>query len=351
MEKIIDFLSKAVEHEVSDIFIIPGAEVRFKRNGRVDSVDDKKMMPEDTKEFVSKLCEYAKVEVEDIYKNGDVDFAFAIKNVSRFRCSAYLQRGSLAAVIRIVTFGIPDSAKMKIPKEVLDLYKLKSGMILVTGSVGSGKSTTLACLIDKINTERYGHIITLEDPIEYLYQHKRCLVSQREIPHDSKAYAPALRAALRQAPNVILIGEMRDTETAQAALSAAETGQLILSTLHTNEAGATIERIIDMFPANQQHQIRTQVATVLKAVVSQRLIHDEEGKVIPAFGFMRMNPAIQNLVRENKTHQIANAISTAQGMWSIDEHIMKMYKNGVISREVAIQSSIDPDKLRQKLGV
>ena len=234
----------------------------------------------------------------------------------------------------------------------MGLSRIKNGMILVTGPAGSGKSTTLSCLIDRINQEKSGHIITIEDPIEYIHSHRKSLVSQREISHDTENYEVALRAALRQTPNVILLGEMRDFETIQTALTAAETGQLLLSSLHTVGAAKTIDRIVDVFPAGQQEQIRVQISMVLRAVVSQQLLPVIGGGLEPAFEIMIVNPAIQNMIREGKVHQMDNVIyaGAEAGMRTMDNDILRLYREGKITRDTALTYAVNPDILERKLN-
>ena len=276
----------------------------------------------------------------------------------RFPCAASgafgATRSSSAArwrQLRVVVFGLPDPVELNIPQQVIDLYKVRRGMVLVTGPAGSGKSTTLVCIIDRINREFRDHIVTIEDPIEYLHAHNRSIVSQREIEHDTASYAQALRAALRQAPNVILLGEMRDYETISTALTAAETGHALFSTLHTVGAAKTIDRIIDVFPANQQQQTRIQLSMVLKAVVSQQLIPTVDGSLVPAFEVMVVNSAVQNMIREGKVHQLDNVIygGQTQGMMTMDGEIYRMYREGRISKENAILYSLNAEQMRKRL--
>lgn len=344
-------LHKALEIGGSDIFLIPGSPVCLKHNGSISPISDERIMPDASEILIKQIYEIAQREMTVLKNSGDDDFSFSLKGDGRFRCNAYKQRSSLAAVIRIVTFGLPDSEKMHIPSAVMNLYQTKNGMILVTGPAGSGKSTTLACLIDKINREKNDHIITLEDPIEYIHSHRKSLVSQREISHDTESYATALRAALRQTPDVILLGEMRDFETIQTALTASETGQLLLSTLHTVTAAKTIDRIVDVFPANQQTQIRTQLSMVLRAVISQQLLPTLDGNLEPAFEIMIVNPAIQNMIREGKIHQMDNVIySNAEaGMRTMDSDILRLYKEGRISKETALTYAVNAEALSRKL--
>lgn len=290
---------------------------------------------------------------EILTKVGDDDFSFSLNRQARFRCNVYRQRGTLAATYRVVTFGLPDPNSLSIPPMVIDLVKNnRNGMILVTGPAGSGKSTTLACMIDRINTDIGGHIITIEDPIEYLHSHKKALVSQREIPNDASTFARALRAALRQAPDVIMLGEMRDYETMQTALTAAETGHMLLSSLHTVGAAKTIDRMIDAFPANQQQQVRIQLSMVLRAVVSQRLIPTTDGRLTPVFEVMTVNPAVQNMIRDGKTHQIDNVIfggTAAQSMLSMDNELLRLVKEGRISRENAVLYATNSELMRKRI--
>ena len=254
-------------------------------------------------------------------------------------------------MLRVVPFQLPDAEALHIPEAVLSLSQKKRGMALITGPAGSGKTTTLACIIDRINQSRSGHIITLEDPIEYIHPHKKCLVTQREVENDTRDFAHALRASLRQAPDVILLGEMRDFSTIQTALTAAETGHLLFSTLHTLGASKTIDRIIDVFPAAQQQQVRIQLSMVLQAVVSQQLIPTVDGGIAPAFEVMLVNSAIANMIRENKTQQMDNVIyaGSSEGMISMDSDILRLYKEKRITRENALMYAINPDLLLRRM--
>ena len=248
--------------------------------------------------------------MDRVLNEGDDDFSFAVPGVSRFRANIFRQRGSLAGVIRVVRFELPDAGALHLPREIVDISRMTKGMVLVTGPAGSGKSTTLACIIDAINEAREAHVITLEDPIEYLHRHKKSVVTQREIATDTGSYVTGLRASLRQAPDVILLGEMRDYETISIAMTAAETGHLILSTLHTIGAANTIDRVIDAFPPAQQQQIRTQLSMVLNAVISQQLVPTVDGGVQPVFEIMFLNNAIRNMIRETITKETAVTYSS-----------------------------------------
>ena len=258
----------------------------------------------------------------------------------------------MAAVIRVVSFTIPDWKEMHILPQIMELSKLTNGMVLVTGSADSGKSTTLACLIDEINKTRSCHIITLEDPIEYLHRDRMSIISQREMTIDTATFPTALRACLRQSPDVIQLGEMRDMETIRAAMTAAETGHLLLTTLHTRSAVSTIDRIIDTFPAEQQEQIRIQLCSVLHTVICQQLLPSKQGKLVPAFEIMHMNKAIASLIRDRKIHQIDNTIASgaAEGMVSMDQYILNLYQAGAIERDTAVRFARNQDQLARKLN-
>lgn len=350
MRTLDELLRAAIEAEGSDVFIVPFAPVTVKSSGRMTAISEEKVTPVEIEGLITRAYELAGRERKNLERDGDDDFSFAIRDVSRFRCNIYRQRGTLAAVLRVVAFGLPDPAERHIPDLVMDLAELRSGMVLVTGPAGSGKSTTLACLLDRINRTRTGHIITVEDPIEYLHSHKQCLVSQREVPEDAASFARALRAALREAPDVVMVGEMRDIETISTAITAAETGHLILSTLHTLGAAKTIDRVVDAFPAEQQNQVRTQLSMVLKAVVSQRLLQGEDGNPYPVFEVMTVTPAIQNLIREGKTHQIDNAITGAgSGMLSMDSELARLAREGKITKETARAYALHPETMERQM--
>lgn len=345
-------LQKAIESSASDVFIVAGLPVSFRKNGVICQFGEEKLLPSDTEVILTDIYKYAgNRDMQQLHENGDDDFSFAIRGLSRFRVSAYKQRGSLSAVIRIITFDLPDAAQLHIPDYVLHLGEGGKGMVLVTGPAGSGKSTTLACMIDQINQNYSKHIITLEDPLEYLHQHAKSVVSQREINVDTENYVSALRAALRQSPDVILLGEMRDYETIEVAMTAAETGHLLLSTLHTIGAANTIDRIIDVFPANQQRQIGVQLSTVLNAVVSQQLVPTVDGKMVPALEVMTVTPAIRNMIRDNKIPQIDGIIysSMKEDMISMDGSLLNLYKKGIITRDTALKYATNADMLSKKL--
>ncbi|MDR1712876.1 MAG: PilT/PilU family type 4a pilus ATPase, partial [Coriobacteriales bacterium] len=308
----------------------------------------------DTQEFIEQIYQMAgNRPLDELLADGDDDFSFAIKGVSRFRVNTYKQRGTLAAVIRVVSFDMPDPARYQIPDEVLKLAELRRGMVLITGPAGSGKSTTMAAIINRINTTRNEHIITLENPIEFLHRHDKSLVSQREIGIDTRSYAKALRAALRQSPDVIQIGELRDTETISIALTAAETGHLVFSTLHTVGATNTVDRLVDSFAAQQQTQVRMQLSMVLESVVSQQLLAATDGSLVPAFEIMHCNNAIRNLIREGRTHQIASVINTsgAEGMIGMDTSLLALYRASRISADEMLTHALAPEALAKQAGL
>lgn len=347
-----DVLKEAVLKDASDIFVIAGLPLTYKVSGKQVRMDTPRLMPEDTARMVAEIYSMCGRNIERVGKeDADDDFSFSLSELGRFRANIFHQRGSLAAVIRIIRFGLPDPDRLAIPKEVLSAAQLKKGLVLVTGAAGSGKSTTLACLIGAVNATREAHIITMEDPIEYIHKHEKSIVSQREISTDTVSYISALRSALRESPDVILLGEMRDYETIEVAMTAAETGQLLFSTLHTTGAASTVDRITDVFPASQQSQIRMQLSMILQAVVSQQLLPTLNGKLVPAFEIMFMNPAIRNLVREGKTHQIDSAIQAgaAQGMRTMDNSILKLVQDKIISKDTAIAYCLNTEMMEKRL--
>ena len=349
---ITEILQKAVAEKASDIFIVAGLPVSLRKNGIISRLDETRLLPPDTEELISQIYSMAgNRELAIVSDGGDDDFSFAVPGLSRFRVSAYKQRNALSAVIRIITFDLPDYSELGIPDTIINMGNGSGGMILVTGPAGSGKSTTLACIIDHINKTRDKHIITLEDPLEYLHRHNRSIVSQREINVDTENYVTALRAALRQSPDVILLGEMRDYETISIAMTAAETGHMLFSTLHTIGAANTIDRIIDVFPANQQRQVAVLLSMVLSAVVSQQLLPAVDGGVVPAFEIMTVNPAIRNMIRDNKIPQIEGLLysSSKEDMISMDSSILKLYQEGRITRETALLYATNPEMLERKL--
>lgn len=344
-----EILKEAVDRKVSDIFLIPGRPVSFYKNGVIVKQDSESLTPDEVEEDIKEIYDIAEREYTMLIGRGDDDFSLSVPGLSRFRVSAYKQRGTASAVLRVISFTLPDPAEYSIPNNIVELGNQSNGMVLITGPAGSGKSSTLACIIDHINKTRESHVITLEDPIEYLHRHEKSIVSQREIGVDTVSYVTGLRAALRQCPHVILLGEMRDFETISVAMTAAETGHLLLSTLHTMGASNTINRIIDVFPANQQRQVTVQLSSVLHAVVSQQLLPTVNGGVVPAFEIMTMTPAIRNMIRDGKVHQIDGVIysSPDENMISMDESISRLLKNGIISKETAEKFAVHPERLKR----
>jgi twitching motility protein PilT len=348
-----EILRSAVEQGTADIFMIAGMPVAFRIGGIIKYQGEQKLFPADLDALMKEFYHMANDRsMEKVLKTGDDDFSMALPGCSRFRANVFRQRGSLAAVIRVITFDLPDYHTLGIPQSVIDISRMTKGFVLVTGPAGSGKSTTLACIIDEINKTKNAHVITLEDPIEYLHRHNKSVVTQREIITDTESYVTGLRAALRQAPDVILVGEMRDEETIKTAMTAAETGHLVISTLHTVGAANTIDRIIDTFPPNQQNQVRSQLAMVMQAVVSQQLIPGLDGKEYPAYEIMFFNNAIRNLIRESKVHQLDNMIATShdEGMVTMDNSLMDLYQRGLISKENAIVHSNNSELMEKKLA-
>lgn len=347
-----EILRQAIAEKASDVFFVAGLPVSFRKQGVISQLNDERLLPADTEVLLTEIYEQAGGrDMSKLQQNGDDDFSCAIPGLSRFRVSAYKQRGALSAVVRIITFDLPDKDELGIPDYVIHLADSGKGMVLVTGPAGSGKSTTLACMLNQINQTQKKHIITLEDPLEYLHRHNQSIVSQREINVDTESYVTALRAALRQSPDIILLGEMRDYETINVAMTAAETGHLLLSTLHTIGAANTIDRIIDVFPANQQRQIAVQLSMVLNAVVSQQLVPTVDDKLVPALEIMTVTPAIRNMIRDNKVHQIDGLIysSMKEDMISMDASLMNLCKSGTISRDTALKYATNPDMLGKKI--
>ena len=349
---VIDFLQKAVSSGASDMFIIAGLPASMRINGNIVHLNDTKLLPTDTENIILQIYNLAgNRNIETLELTGDDDFSFAVSGLSRFRVSAYKQRGSFSVVVRVITFELPDPKVLGIPDYIMDFANFSKGLVLITGPAGSGKSTTLACLIDHINHTQSKHIITLEDPLEFLHRHDKSIVSQREINVDTESYVTALRACLRQSPDVILLGEMRDYETIHVAMTAAETGHLIFSTLHTIGAANTIDRIIDIFPPNQQRQIAVQLSMVLQAVVTQQLVPTVDDRMVPAFEIMTVTPAIRNMIRDNKIPQIDGILysSANQNMISLDTSLVNLYKSGRISKDTALSYATNREMIQRRL--
>lgn len=348
---IIDLMEQAVTAKASDIHLTVKVPPMMRVDGVLVPMPEREVLDVDTiKDLVYSFLTDAQIKkLEDI---GEIDISYSQRSIGRFRINAYRQRGSVSAALRIVNNRIPTLEELGLPDSVYELTKKKRGLILVTGPTGSGKSTTLASMIDIINSERNEHILTLEDPIEYLHQHNKSIVNQREVGDDTNNFAKGLRAALRQDPDVILVGEMRDLETIATAITAAETGHLVLSTLHTLGGGKTIDRIIDVFPPHQQEQIRVQLASVLEGIISQQLIIKSSGTGrVGAFEVLLATSAVKNMIREGKTYQIPSVIQTGSkyGMVSMDQALESLYKHGEISKEKALFYAFDPDNLKRNI--
>ena len=346
-------LTEAKNSDASDVHITVGIPPKMRINGQLITMDHYgRMLPPDTKAIADSIVnESQRARFEE---NGQLDMSFSVPAIGRFRANVFKQRSSIALAFRLVATEVPDAQELGIPQSVVDLYNRRRGLVLVTGPTGNGKSTTLASIIDQINSHLEAHIITLEDPIEFLYRHDKAIVNQREIGLDSNSYADALRAALREDPDVILVGEMRDLETISTAVTAAETGHLVLSTLHTIGAASTVDRMIDVFPPHQQQQIRIQLANVLEAIVSQQLVPTADGKRrLAAFEVLHVNGAVRNMIREGKTHQLITVMQTNRklGMITMDDALMQLFQQGKINPESAVRFAQDPDTMSMKLGL
>lgn len=339
-----ELLRKAEELNASDLHITVGIPPTMRINGNLIPYGNDKLTPKDIEEYTRFVL--TEDQYEKYMATGEMDLSYSMQGIGRFRVNIFRQRGSNAMALRTVALQIPTLEKLEMPAVIRELCHKTRGLILVTGPTGSGKSTTLAAMINEINSTRNCHIITLEDPVEYLHKHKKSIVNQREIGHDSKSYSAALRAALREDPDVILVGEMRDLETISIAITAAETGHLVMSTLHTIGASKTVDRIVDVFPPYQQQQIKVQLAAVLEGIISQQLVTraDGEGRTC-ALEIMVATPAIRNLIREGKTHQIDSAVQTGgkYGMKTMDMSLVELYKKGVITYDEAITYAVDRD--------
>ena len=347
-----EILHQAIDRDAADIFLVAGLPVTFKCGGHQERLPGDKLLPDGIGVLVDEIYALSRRDRRNLDAGVDDDFSFSLSQLGRFRVNVFRQRGSLAAVIRVIRFGLPDPVKLGIPETVLSLADNKKGLVLITGSAGTGKSTTLACMIDRINRTRDGHIITMEDPIEYIHRHDKSIVTQREISIDTPGYLESLRSALRESPDVILLGEMRDYDTISAAITAAETGVLLLSTLHTSSAANTINRILDVFPAAQQQQVKIQLAQILKGIVCQQLVPSKTGEQIAVFEVMRSTTAIQNMIREGKLHQLESAMQAgaAEGMCTMDGSLLKLYREGCITKDTALISCVNYENMVKRLG-
>lgn len=342
-------LELAQHNNASDIHISPGNPVMLRIDGKLVPQTNDLLRPDEVLEIMTPLL--TPLQLEDLKEYGEIDFAFSLSEDFRVRANMFKQRGTYVATLRILNYDVPTPKELSIPDAVVNFTKLKRGLVLVTGATGSGKSTTLASLIEVIAERDAKNIITLEDPIEYLHTNKKSIVSQREVGADTTSYARALRAALRQDPDVILVGEMRDLETISTAITAAETGHLVFSTLHTNSTADAIDRMIDVFPPHQQQQIRVQLSTVLEGVVAQQLLPKEIKGRAAAFEVLIANSAIRNLIREGKAFQIPSIIQTSKkdGMQMMDDCIVDLYMRGLISKDIAISFALDQVSMERKV--
>ena len=346
-----ELLRKVVEMDGSDLHITTETPPQIRVRGHLERLEGAPMTPAETKQLAySVLTDAQKKRFEETL---ELDFSFGIKGLARFRCNMFNQRGAVGAVYRLIPEKIRNFEELNLPPVLANLAEKPRGLVLVTGPTGSGKSTTLAAMIDKINKERRDHILTIEDPIEFVHQHQGCIVNQREVHSDTQSFSNALRAALREDPDIVLIGEMRDLETVEAALRIAETGHLTFGTLHTNSAAQTINRIIDIFPSHQQSQIRTQLSLVLEGIVCQALLPKIGGGRVVSLEIMIPTPAIRNLIREDKVHQIYSAMQTGQeklGMQTANQSLATLYMKKLVTLESAMTASSSRDELQEMVN-
>lgn len=346
-----EILVEAIERKASDLHITVGVPIILRVNGKLQSLNETIILPSDSEQLIKQLT--TDQQWQALNSKGELDFSYSLPGLQRFRVNTYRQRNSYAAALRLINSKIPSFEELGLPPVVKELTQKNSGIILVTGPTGSGKSTTLANMIESINQTRGKHIITLEDPIEYLFKHNKSIINQREVGTDTLNFSNALRASLRQDPDVIFVGEMRDHDTMSVALTAAETGHLVFSTLHTVGAAATINRIIDIFPPNQQDQIRFQLSMTLQAVISQQLLTKRDGMGrVAAFEVMVVNPAIRNMIRESKVHQLNHVIQTglSKGMKTMDDALIDLYKKSYIDKEDVYERCLDRDYVRNTIN-
>ena len=345
-----ELLEILIEKNASDLHLAVGSPPQIRVDGRLLTLDMDALTPDATKKLAySMMSERQKQRFEE---NSELDMSFGIENMSRFRCNVFVQRGNVSVALRQIPYKVPSFEELGVDKAIIELANLPRGLVLVTGPTGSGKSTTLAALIDKVNRERHSHILTVEDPIEYLHRHQNCLVNQREVGSDTKSFAIALKYALRQDPDVVLVGEMRDLETVSEALNISETGHLTFATLHTNSCAETINRIVDVFPTNQQEQIRVTVSFVLQGVVSQQLVPRIGGGRVLATEVMMCTPAVRALIRDDKIHQIYSMIQAGQkfGMRTMNMSLAELYLSRTITIGEAMARSTNVQELNEMLS-
>jgi twitching motility protein PilT len=352
MANLHDFLKEMVDRGASDLHISAGIPPMIRLRNKLIPLDFPPLSAQDT----AKLCYsvLAQAQKQRLEEEQEIDLSFGLRGLSRFRANFFMQRGTLAGAFRVIPQTVPSFDSLGLPKVVEVLCKRPRGLVLVTGPTGSGKSTTLAAMIDRINSSRQAHVVTIEDPIEFLHRHQSCIVNQREVHQDTKSFHAALRSVLRQDPDVVLIGEMRDLETTEAALTVSETGHLTFATLHTNSCAQTISRVVDIFPAHQQARVRTQLSLVLEGVLSQMLLPTKDGVGrVMAMEVMVPNAALRNLIREDKTHQIYSQMQvgqTSSGMMTMNQSLVSLCEEGLITLETALSVSAYPDELRSLFG-
>src|ERR671932_1571324 len=342
-----DILLEVIEAGASDLHLTAGSPPMVRQKGHLRALDYPELSPQDTREIVYSILNNE--QRKRLETDWQIDLSYSVPNKARFRVNAFFQRASIGAVMRTIPSEIPKLQDLGLPPVLTDFTRKPRGFVLVTGPTGSGKSTTLAAMLDLINQERHEHILTIEDPIEFLHRHKSCIVNQRELGTDASSFAEGLKSALRQDPDVILVGEMRDLETMQTALTAAETGHLVFATLHTQDTAQTIDRIVDSFPPAQQHQVRTQLSIALQGVVTQQLIPTADGRSrVCACEVMIPTPAVRNLIREGKSHQLYSALQTGgqHGMQTMDASLAELVRRGKLSHKVAESRSSTPEELK-----
>jgi twitching motility protein PilT len=346
-----DVLMEVMQRGASDLHLTAGSPPMVRERGRLSALDEAVLGPQEVREVVYQIL--TNDQRQRLETDWQIDFSYSLPGVARFRVNAYFQRASIGAAFRLIPDQIPAFESLGLPPVLLDFTRKPRGFVLVTGPTGSGKSTSLAAMVDRINEERREHIMTIEDPIEFLHHHRNCIVNQRELGGDAKSFALALKAALRQDPDVILVGEMRDLETIATALTAAETGHLVFATLHTQDTAQTVDRVIDVFPPSQQHQVRVQLSVALQGIVTQQLLPtaDGQGRVC-ACEVLVPTPGVRNLIREGKTHQIYSALQTggSHGMQTMDAALADLSRRNQITRELAESRSSSPEELRRLMG-
>ena len=347
-----DILLEVIEADASDLHLTAGSPPMVRERGRLRPLDYPNLTPQDTREIVYSILNNE--QRKRLETDWQIDLSYSVPNRARFRVNAFFQRASVGAVMRTIPSEIPKLEDLGLPSVLEDFTRKPRGFVLVTGPTGSGKSTTLAAMLDMINQERHEHILTIEDPIEFLHRHKNCIVNQRELGTDATSFAEGLKAALRQDPDVILVGEMRDLETMSTALTAAETGHLVFATLHTQDTAQTVDRIVDAFPPTQQHQVRVQLSIALQGIVTQQLLQTADGKGrVCATEVLVPTPGVRNLIREGKTHQIYSALQTggAHGMQTMDAALVDLVRRGAITQQLAERRSSTPDEFKRLLGM